>query len=527
MSTLFQHTGNTISVNLLKETRKCLDIGDCFINADPKSRRRQGRVLVWVTLIRNNRNTHSWPLKWSRDKGANSGSFIADSLFPCRSRSVRILFAIIRTSSRTFAIIRAIFTPRGGLIQAVSGSPVSAVPLKRKISNNKRVDENIMKSRLILAQRLRFRIHYAYRMTRHLFLVLALLFMSTPWIKAAESRPPVRFAIVGLSHDHARGFIPGARKHADIQLAGIVEADQELAARYAQNYKLDRSLFHTSLAELLAKTNIQAVAAFTSTFDHKRVVEECAPHGLTVMMEKPLAVNMEHAKAIQAAAQKSGIQVLVNYETTWYPSNQEAYSIVHDQNALGNIRKMVVHDGHRGPKEIGCSQDFLQWLTDPVLNGGGALTDFGCYGANLMTWLMKGQRPTSVFAATQQIKPAIYPKVDDEATIVLTYPEAQGIIQASWNWPYDRKDMEIYGQTGQLLVPRRDVLKLRSGNAAETEKTPSPLRGSQADPLSYLAAVVRKEIKPEGLSSLEVNMIVTEILDAARKSAQTGQRIDL
>jgi predicted dehydrogenase len=188
---------------------------------------------------------------------------------------------------------------------------------------------------------------------------------------------------------------------------------------------------------------------------------------------------------------------------------------------------MVVHDGHRGPKEIGCSEDFLRWLTDPLLNGGGALTDFGCYGADLMTWLMNGQRPTSVFAVTQQMKPGIYPKVDDEATVVLTYPNAQGIIQASWNWPYDRKDMEIYGQSGQVLVPRRDLLKVRSGTKPESELTPTVLRGAEADPLSYLAAVARGEVKPSGLSSLEVNMVVTEILDAARKSAQTGQRVNL
>lgn len=345
--------------------------------------------------------------------------------------------------------------------------------------------------------------------------------------RSQEAKPPVRFAIVGLSHDHARGFIPSARNRTDIQLVGIVEPDQALAARYARSFKLETNLFSISLESLLARTNVQAVATFTSTFDHRRVVEECARHGLTVMMEKPLAVNMEHARSIQAAAKKGGIQVLVNYETTWYPANQEAYSVVHEQRAIGDIRKIVVHDGHRGPKEIGCSEDFLRWLTDPVLNGGGALTDFGCYGANLITWLMNGQRPSSVFAVTQQIKPDVYPKVDDEATIVLTYPHAQGVIQASWNWPFDRKDMEIYGRTGQLLVPRRDVIKLRSGNAPETDKAPAALRGPQSDPLSYLAAVVRGEVKPSGLSSLEVNMIVTEILDAARQSAQTGQRVDL
>jgi predicted dehydrogenase len=201
--------------------------------------------------------------------------------------------------------------------------------------------------------------------------------------------------------------------------------------------------------------------------------------------------------------------------------------LIHEKNAIGEVRKMVVHDGHSGPKEIGCSAEFLEWLTDPVLNGGGALTDFGCYGADLITWLMKGQRPTSVFAVTQQIKPKVYPKVDDEATIVLTYPQAQGIIQASWNWPFNRKDMEIYGQTGYVLVPEKNLLRVRSGTSELAEPPVSPLAAPNNDPLSYLAAVVRGDIRPSGLSSLEVNMIATEILEAARESARTGKRVHL
>jgi predicted dehydrogenase len=85
--------------------------------------------------------------------------------------------------------------------------------------------------------------------------------------------------------------------------------------------------------------------------------------------------------------------------------------MVHAANAIGDIRKMVVHDGHQGPKEIGCSKDFLAWLTDPVKNGGGALTDFGCYGANLMTWMMEGKAPVAVTAVTRHIKPDIIQKL--------------------------------------------------------------------------------------------------------------------
>src|SRR5205814_8494644 len=143
---------------------------------------------------------------------------------------------------------------------------------------------------------------------------------------------------------------------------------------------------------------------------------------------------------------------------TWYASNRAAYDLV-KENALGEIRKVVVHDGHSGPREINVAPEFFAWLTDSKLNGAGALFDFGCYGADLMTWLMNGAVPLTVTAVTQQIKPQIYPHVDDEATIILTYPRAQAIIQASWNWPFDRKDMEVYGETGEAITIRRDGLR--------------------------------------------------------------------
>ena len=345
--------------------------------------------------------------------------------------------------------------------------------------------------------------------------------------KAQESAPPLRLAIVGLVHGHVPGFIESSLSRKDIQLVAIVEPDRRLAKQYASRYHLDSTLFYTDLEEMLRRIKPEAAAAFTSTFDHRMVVETCARHGVHVMMEKPLAVSLEHARAIEKAATKGKIQVLVNYETTWYPSNHAAYTMILEEGAIGDIRRIVVHDGHRGPMEIGCQPEFLRWLTDPVLNGGGALTDFGCYGADLMTWLMGGKRPATVTAVTQQIKPRVYPNVEDEATIVLTYPKATGIIQASWNWPFDRKDMEIYGLTGQIVTVKRDSLRVRLGQKDETTVAAAPLTPPENDPLSYFAAVVRGKIVPAGLSSLNVNMIVTEILDAARQSAKTGRTVKL
>lgn len=365
-------------------------------------------------------------------------------------------------------------------------------------------------------------------MKKSLFLFAAAVWLTALGAYSQDTKPPVRFAMVGLNHDHAMSFIPRLAGRTDVQLVGIMETNQDLIARYSGRFHLNPNLFYPSLEALFAKTNVQAVATFTSTFDHEGVVEICAAQGVDVMMEKPLATNLKQARAIEAAVKKSGIQLIVNYETSWYPGNQAAYTMVHDEHQIGDIRRIVVHDGHRGPKEIGCSTNFLAWLTDPILNGGGAINDFGCYGADLATWLFDGQKPISVFAVARRIKPDVYPKVEDDATIVLTYPKAEVILQPSWNWPFDRKDMEVYGQTGYVLVPQPNLLRMRTAKIpSETEITPPPVSGVNADPLSYLAAIVRREIKPTGLASLEVNMIVVEILDAAHKSVRTGKQIKL
>ncbi|HEV3207915.1 MAG TPA: Gfo/Idh/MocA family oxidoreductase [Terriglobales bacterium] len=346
-------------------------------------------------------------------------------------------------------------------------------------------------------------------------------------ISSGQTTPaPLRVAIAGLVHGHADGFFQRSLHRPEIQIVGIAEPDQQVAARYAAKFGLDQSLIFSDLEDMLQKTHPQAVLAYTNTYDHRRVVEICARHGVHVMMEKPLAVSAEDAHAIADAARKGKIQVLVNYETSWYRSNHAAYDLVHEK-AIGDIRKVVVHDGHQGPKEIGVQPEFLAWLTDPKLNGGGALYDFGCYGADLMTWLMDGQRPTSVTAVTQQIKPEIYQRVDDEATIILTYPKAQAILQPSWNWPFDRKDIEVYGRTGYVLTVRHDDIKVRLPGKEEQQEAANPVPAPYDDSLSLLRAVILNGVAPDLPSSLDTNVTVAEILDAARRSAASGKSVAL
>ena len=345
---------------------------------------------------------------------------------------------------------------------------------------------------------------------------------------AAFAQSPVRLAIAGLNHGHVSGFLQNAAHRTDIRIVGIYDPDASLVAKYGNTNQFPDSERFTSLGRLLDTVKPDAVAIFSDTYSHAAIVETVAPHHIPVMMEKPLAVDMKQAHAMQAAAERYGIPVIVNYETTWYPSHGEIWNLIHERKAAGEIRKMVAMDGHEGPKEIHVQPEFLAWLTDPAKNGAGALFDFGCYGANLMTWMMDNQRPLKVTAIVQTEKPAIYAHVDDEATILVEYPKAQGIIQASWNWPFNRKDFEVYGERGYAIAAGGDKLRVRMpGEDSEETRTPATRTPEEHDSISYLVAVTRGRFQPYGLSSLRNNVVVTEILDAARESARTGRTVAL
>ena len=140
---------------------------------------------------------------------------------------------------------------------------------------------------------------------------------------------------------------------------------------------------------------------------------------------------------------------------------------------------------------------------------------------------MKDEVPISVTAVTAHYKPTIYPKVEDEATIVVQYPSAQCIIQASWNWPFDRKDMEVYGQTGYVITVRHDDVRVRFKGEEERQIAAKPIASPNDDSLSLLRAAVLGGAAPDGPSSLETNVVVAEILDAARRSAASGKSVRL
>lgn len=346
-------------------------------------------------------------------------------------------------------------------------------------------------------------------------------------ISIEDETAPLRIGVAGVTHGHlseVKDRIKAGRK--DFVVVGVSEENDEYRNQNDLTPLLDQKVFYKDLEKMLDETKPEAVVAYGSAYDHLQVVRACAPRGIHVMVEKPLAANMRQAKEMKKLADKYGIMVLTNYETTWYATNTQAKKYI-DEGRIGKIFRMSVYDGHQGPVEIGCSKRFLGWLLDPVLNGGGAVMDFGCYGANLATWIMNGQKPTRVQAVLHNNKPEIYKQVDDDATILVDYPGMTLQINASWGWPWNHKDMEIFGDKGVIYQKTNRIMDLRIGDNLTQDIEAEALQAPYNDCFRLLKAAVRGDITigPADQPSLENNMTVMQILTSAIKRAKSGKAI--
>ncbi len=360
------------------------------------------------------------------------------------------------------------------------------------------------------------------RLTLVTFFVL--LFSASQGAQTATRPVPLCVLLAGLVHGHAGGFLRQADP-TTLTIVGVWERDEATWEKYRKNPKLAGVARYTDLQEALAQSGAEAVWAFSTTQDHLPIVRAAAPRTLPVIVEKPLAVSYSDAQEMAALSRRHGTLVLTNYETSWYPVFEDVRQMVSDAGPLGPLRQIFAHAGHEGPVNIRVGPEFLAWLRDPVRAGGGALFDFGCYGANLATWWLGNREPVSVTAHTSRFDPVNYPDCDDHAVIQLVYPDLQVTVIGSWRWPYNRKDVTLYGERGTVITTNdRDYTFKDARRPAVARQA----KAERREPLAWFAETIRTGKDPvNDPSSLANNLVTMKILDAARRSASEGRTISL
>lgn len=346
--------------------------------------------------------------------------------------------------------------------------------------------------------------------------------------KASAADSKTRIAVVGLDHDHVWGLLHDIAGEPNAELIAIADTHPELISK-AKSQVAAGVRFYSDYVRMLDEAKPEAVIVTTANDRHLEIVRECAKRHIHVSTEKPMATNAADAREMERLAEKAGIKLMINYWNAWTASSHALFHQVVMSNELGPVQKIIVQYGHQGPKEIGVSQQFAEWLYDPVKNGGGAIMDFGCYGAEWAVWL-KG-RPTRVYATAHKLKSEQHNQVDDDATMVLEYPDATVIVEPSWDWPYGMDRVYVFGPKGSLLATRDQLFSRTSQNSATSPDGEAvelgPVPHEMSNPIAYFVDCIRRNQAIENPLSPRMNVEVMDILDAARESIRTQRAVVL
>lgn len=339
----------------------------------------------------------------------------------------------------------------------------------------------------------------------------------------------IRLVIVGLNHDHVWGLLNDYAKVPQADIVAIADPNPALVAK-ARRRVGPHVRFYSDYIKMLDEVKPDGVIITTETDHHLAIVRECAKRGINVEMEKPMATTGADAREMLRLARAHHIVLMVNYVNNWFPSTQEMYREV-TAGKLGPVSKIVVQFGHQGPREIGVSKEFAEWLYDPVKNGGGALMDFGCYGAALTVWLQG--MPQKVYTRALTLKTSQHNRVEDDAVILLEYPRATAVIEPSWDWPYTMERIEVFGLKGSLLGLPQGLL-YRAYNTPASASDPdgkaialNSLPLEESNPIAYYVRHIQTHAPVGGILSGKVNVEVNEILDAAKESIRRGAPVNL
>lgn len=351
---------------------------------------------------------------------------------------------------------------------------------------------------------------------RHFLLLLTLAAMP---MGAQE----YKIAVVGLVHSHVWGHLKTMVDGKVAKLVGVAEPNEELTAE-AEKMGVGSDLVYRDYSKMLDERKPDVVWAFVENNRHLEIAKACAERHINIIFEKPLAANYEQARQIKALGEKYGILVMTNYQMAWWPANYVAKAAV-DRGDIGKVWRLHGIVGHSGPGSEGVrNKYFFAWLTDPEKNGGGALMDFGCYNALWSLWYLG--KPKSVFATVNHLRPDRFPKVEDNADLILEYPNGVGLFEGSWDLPRSYQDLDVFGwgdegKRGSIHMNQRSV-EMRHGKNVE-QLTLSPLDQDSNEPIAYMVSRMKNKKPIEGLTAVDINVDVIHIIDLAKKSVKSGR----
>ena len=355
----------------------------------------------------------------------------------------------------------------------------------------------------------------------------------------------LKVAIFGLAHPHAAMLTKAFKALEDeVEILGYAEVgpydDQTFEERYRNIGKqADDLKKYDDWRELLALNPDIAVVA-TENSVCADVSCEILSKGISVINEKPMAINYADAKRMADTAKANGAHIITNWPVAWFPSFNYAKKLV-DDGVIGKPMRVV----YRSPATWGPFSYGKDNVAPPVewLNktwwyrkecGGGSILDYACYGTILATHFF-GKKATKVSGISKQFG-CVGTNVEDYSAMILDFGDGVGLLEGSWS-SYNPAEIPsgpvIYGTDGVIVCDRHStVLKIYKGNT-HAPKPPVEVIDC-ADMEEYkgelgrnIVDFLRGKAKLNPLLETEINLAVCATLDAGRRSAEQGITSDV
>ena len=358
----------------------------------------------------------------------------------------------------------------------------------------------------------------------------------------------IRAVIIGFVHMHVNEIAQYISQQEDFELIGFADIPADTPemtkARYTRAWNLQNNIQkygitpHDDYRRMLDELMPDIAFILCENAKKLEVVDECAKRNINVCIEKPMAVSLDAALKIRETAKKHNIEALVNWPVIWRPYIHKQIAAL-ESGIVGRLIKVYYINGHTGPLGKGAKHrgvlEKAEEMTDGERastwwykseTGGGAFLDIGCYGCFFNEWVRNDDDlPISVTAFSGNYNTPYMDCADNMAAII-EYKNSYGVIEGTWTTPQaslptgpiycctegvlyctaDRevKAMNIYGE--EIKLPEYEIM---------------PHIANLADHYAYCK---KNNIPLIKTVTLDFNVRVMSLIDAAMKSSETGKK---
>ena len=333
----------------------------------------------------------------------------------------------------------------------------------------------------------------------------------------------LKIGVLGLTHDHAWGNLAELEGSDLGRLVAAADPNEELQDKVRADTSVER--VYQEADELLDAEDLDAVYVFGDNLNGAVNATMALAADLPVLVEKPMASSVALADVMLQSSRESDRILMINWPFAWWPTMQHALAMA-KAGDIGRVFSTRYRSAHNGPKALGCSEYFCEWLYDSELNGAGALMDYCCYGAALAAAVLG--RPSTVTGVSNRLVHDFLQQ-EDNAILILNYPDAMSVTEASWSQIGHVTSYVgvLYGTAGTLQLTSDRLLLATAEHDMGVEVAPPPVpeHWSSATACFLNHLVNGTDIIP--LCTDTVGRNAQEILQAGLESCHTAKAVSL